>query len=519
MTSNDSHPALPPFRPETGSVNGNGHAAPTTFERAHVVQLVSGDALADDAVVSALHRATVSVTSGMIKATDGTLDWEWAVDELEAVIHGGAAGWTLFVVPGIADFGVDVAERDVEQFRAALANLPGVRDKIHVRPPQMLRPLTPPPRIVSEWAPVTVETVRNDGADDRSDPVEAPDPVDVNTELAMMLDAGALLGAGSDSRDAPGGAPDDPTTEPPFAAGGPDSGATMVAVRSEPSVERRRGGILRRHELTSMSELSSAAAGSVAVLDARDISAWFGTHQVLDRVSLSMPAGKVTALIGPSGCGKSTFLRILNRMHEMIPAASMAGEVKLDGHDVYDASRKLTDARREIGMVFQKPNPFPAMSIYDNVIASFRVTGIKASSALKDEVVESCLAKAGLWNEVKDRLRQPGGGLSGGQQQRLCIARALAIKPRVLLMDEPCSALDPTSTRRIEQTIMELASELTIVIVTHNMQQAARVSDRCAFFLAEQGTPGVIVEHGPTALMFGEPKDPRTNDYVNGRFG
>ena len=268
-----------------------------------------------------------------------------------------------------------------------------------------------------------------------------------------------------------------------------------------------------------MSELSSAATGSVAALDARAISAWFGTHQVLDRVSLSMPAGKVTALIGPSGCGKSTFLRILNRMHEMIPSASMAGEVMLDGHDVYDPSRKLTDARREIGMVFQKPNPFPAMSIYDNVIASFRVTGIKASAGLKDEVVESCLAKAGLWNEVKDRLRQPGGGLSGGQQQRLCIARALAIKPRVLLMDEPCSALDPTSTRRIEQTIMELASELTIVIVTHNMQQAARVSDRCAFFLAEQGTPGVIVEHGPTSLMFGEPKDPRTNDYVNGRFG
>jgi phosphate transport system ATP-binding protein len=170
-------------------------------------------------------------------------------------------------------------------------------------------------------------------------------------------------------------------------------------------------------------------------------------------------------------------------------------------------------------MVFQKPNPFPAMSIYDNVIASLRVTGIKATTAVKDELVETCLSKAGLWNEVKDRLRQPGGGLSGGQQQRLCIARALAIKPRVLLMDEPCSALDPTSTRRIEQTIMELASELTIVIVTHNMQQAARVSDQCAFFLAEHGTPGVIVEHGPTELMFGSPQDPRTNDYVNGRFG
>ncbi|CAB4829502.1 unannotated protein [freshwater metagenome] len=258
---------------------------------------------------------------------------------------------------------------------------------------------------------------------------------------------------------------------------------------------------------------------ALAGLHARNISAWFGTHNVLDRVSLDMPAGKVTALIGPSGCGKSTFLRILNRMHEMIPSASMAGHVLLDGHDIYDPERKLTDARREIGMVFQKPNPFPAMSIYDNVLASFRLTGVKASQSVKDETVESCLTKGGLWNEVKDRLRQPGGGLSGGQQQRLCIARALAIKPRVLLMDEPCSALDPTSTRRIEETIIDLAAEVTIVIVTHNMQQAARVSDQCAFFLAEQGTPGVIVEHGPTDAMFASPQDPRTLDYVNGRFG
>ncbi|MEQ1704122.1 MAG: phosphate ABC transporter ATP-binding protein PstB [Ilumatobacteraceae bacterium] len=262
-----------------------------------------------------------------------------------------------------------------------------------------------------------------------------------------------------------------------------------------------------------------APSAHLTGIDARNISAWFANHQVLDRVSLDMPAGQVTALIGPSGCGKSTFLRILNRMHEMIPAAAMAGEVLLDGHDIYDPDRKLTDARREIGMVFQKPNPFPAMSIYDNVLASYRLTGVKANTATKDEVVESCLTKAGLWNEVRDRLRKPGGGLSGGQQQRLCIARALAIKPRVLLMDEPCSALDPTSTRRIEETIMELVSELTIVIVTHNMQQAARVSSQCAFFLAEQGTPGAIVEHGPTDAMFNSPRDSRTNDYVNGRFG
>jgi len=256
-----------------------------------------------------------------------------------------------------------------------------------------------------------------------------------------------------------------------------------------------------------------------AGLEAKEISAWFGDHLVLDRVSLTMPALAVTALIGPSGCGKSTFLRILNRMHELIPSAALAGEVLLDGADIYDAKRKLTDARRQVGMVFQKPNPFPAMSIYDNTVAGLRLTGTRADKGVKDDLVEECLVKAGLWKEVRDRLRQPGGALSGGQQQRLCIARALAIRPRVLLMDEPCSALDPTSTRRIEQTIGELVDEVTIVIVTHNMQQAARVSHQCAFFLAEQGTPGVIVEYGPTPAMFGSPQDPRTADYVNGRFG
>lgn len=256
-----------------------------------------------------------------------------------------------------------------------------------------------------------------------------------------------------------------------------------------------------------------------ATLDARSVSAWFGDHKVLDRVSLTMPAGQVTALIGPSGCGKSTFLRTLNRMHELVPTASLAGEVLLDEVDIYDASRRITEARRQIGMVFQKPNPFPAMSIQDNVLAGLALTGVRLDKAAKVELVEETLTKAGLWNEVKDRLRQPGGGLSGGQQQRLCIARSLAVRPRVLLMDEPCSALDPTSTRRIEQTITELAADVTIVIVTHNMQQAQRVSDRCAFFLAEAGTPGAIVEHGPTDAMFETPQDPRTSDYVNGRFG
>jgi phosphate transport system ATP-binding protein len=273
------------------------------------------------------------------------------------------------------------------------------------------------------------------------------------------------------------------------------------------------------HEIVLDGARNDSRASAAATLEARDVSAWFGDHLVLNRVSLTMKAGQTTALIGPSGCGKSTFLRILNRMHELIPSAAMSGEVLLDGEDIYDRGRKVTDARRHIGMVFQKPNPFPAMSIYDNVVAGLKLTGTKFDRDGKDSLVEECLTKAGLWKEVRDRLRQLGGALSGGQQQRLCIARALAVRPRVLLMDEPCSALDPTSTRRIEQTIHELAAEVSIVIVTHNMQQAARVSDECAFFLAEQGTPGVIVEHGPTEAMFQSPEDPRTIDYVTGRFG
>ena len=240
---------------------------------------------------------------------------------------------------------------------------------------------------------------------------------------------------------------------------------------------------------------------------------------MLDGVSLTMPAGVITALIGPSGCGKSTFLRILNRMHELVPSAALAGRVLLDGVDVYEPGKRLTDARRSIGMVFQKPNPFPAMSIRENVLAGLKLTGAKVSNGEQAALVEESLIRAGLWREVKDRLEAPGGGLSGGQQQRLCIARALAVRPRVLLMDEPCSALDPTSTRVIEDTMTELQHEVTIVIVTHNMQQAARVSQQCAFFLAEAGTPGVIVEHGDTTAMFSTPLDERTAAYVGGRFG
>jgi phosphate transport system ATP-binding protein len=265
--------------------------------------------------------------------------------------------------------------------------------------------------------------------------------------------------------------------------------------------------------------VGEGAPRSGSEIDAVGVSAWFGSTKVLDRVSLAMPPATVTALIGPSGCGKSTFLRILNRMHENNPAAKLAGEVRLDGSDIYAAGLRITDVRKRIGMVFQKPNPFPTMSIAANVTAGLKLTGKRASASEKRDLIEECLTRAGLWNEVKDRLDDLGGALSGGQQQRLCIARSLAVRPDVLLMDEPCSALDPTSTRRIEETIAALREEVTIVIVTHNMQQAQRVSQQCAFFLAAQGQPGHIVETGSTEAVFGNPQDQRTADYVGGRFG
>ncbi|MCU1373543.1 MAG: phosphate transporter ATPase [Actinomycetia bacterium] len=255
----------------------------------------------------------------------------------------------------------------------------------------------------------------------------------------------------------------------------------------------------------------------VPALEARKVSAWFGNHQILEDIDLSMTPNTVTAIIGPSGCGKSTFLRVLNRMHELVPGASLAGEVLLDGADVYDRGTRPSTTRMHIGMVFQKPNPFPTMSIRENVLSGLKLAGIRRPD--HSELVERCLARAGLWNEVKDRLEKPGGALSGGQQQRLCIARSLAVEPRVLLMDEPCSALDPSSTRRIEETIREIGAEVTIVIVTHNMHQAARVSDVTAFFLGDQDRPGGIVECGPTAELFSTPNDPRTEDYIQGRFG
>jgi len=257
--------------------------------------------------------------------------------------------------------------------------------------------------------------------------------------------------------------------------------------------------------------------GTAAGLDAVGISAWFGDHKVLEDVSLQMLPRQVTALIGPSGCGKSTFIRILNRMHELVSGASLSGEVLLDGVDIYGAEQRPIETRRRIGMVFQKPNPFPAMSIYDNVLSGLRLSGARIQDAAR--TVEESLTRAGLWREVRTRLADPGGSLSGGQQQRLCIARALAVKPQVVLMDEPCSALDPTSTHRIEETMSEIVQDVTIVIVTHNMQQAQRVSDRCAFFMVEEGSPGGIVEVGATSKIFSDPEDARTADYVHGRFG
>ncbi|MFJ8039630.1 phosphate ABC transporter ATP-binding protein [Kitasatospora sp. NPDC096147] len=259
--------------------------------------------------------------------------------------------------------------------------------------------------------------------------------------------------------------------------------------------------------------------GTLSGIETKAVSAWFGERKVLDRVSLGMTAGQVTALIGPSGCGKSTYLRILNRMHEMVRGATLSGEVLLDGTDIYALGRRPAEVRRRIGMVFQRPNPFPAMSIYENVASGLKLAGVRIDRAERDALVETSLQRAGLWGEVSNRLKAPGGSLSGGQQQRLCIARSLAVSPDVLLMDEPCSALDPTSTRRVEETIAELQGRLTIVIVTHNMQQAQRVSQSCAFFLAGHDSPGRIVEAGPTEQVFGSPADRRTADYVNGRFG
>ena len=248
------------------------------------------------------------------------------------------------------------------------------------------------------------------------------------------------------------------------------------------------------------------------ILQVKDLDLWYGAHQALHSVSMDIPEKSITAFIGPSGCGKSTFLKTLNRMNDLVPGVKITGEVRYQGEDIYAPGTDVCRLRREIGMVFQKPNPFP-MSIYDNIAYGPRTHGIRSKARL-DELVERSLRGAAIWDEVKDRLKKNALGLSGGQQQRLCIARALAVEPAVLLMDEPTSALDPISTSRIEELTMELKERYTIVIVTHNMQQAVRISDRTAFFLL-----GDLVEYGATEQVFSAPAEKRTEDYITGRFG
>ena len=255
-------------------------------------------------------------------------------------------------------------------------------------------------------------------------------------------------------------------------------------------------------------------------IDVSDLDIYYGNFLAVQDVTVTIEARSITALIGPSGCGKSTFLRSLNRMHEVIPGARVEGKVVIDGQDLYGAEVDPVDVRRQIGMVFQRPNPFPTMSIYDNVAAGLRLNARKMKKADLDDLVERSLKGANLWTEVKDRLNRPGSGLSGGQQQRLCIARAIAVEPDVLLMDEPCSALDPISTLAIEDLMTELKERFTIVIVTHNMQQAARVSESTGFFnLAGVGQPGRLVEFNSTEKIFSNPDEKATEDYISGRFG
>jgi phosphate transport system ATP-binding protein len=254
-------------------------------------------------------------------------------------------------------------------------------------------------------------------------------------------------------------------------------------------------------------------------IEIRDVNIFYGAFHAVEEVSMTVEPRTVTAFIGPSGCGKSTLLRSINRMHEVIPGAYVKGEIDLDGTNLYGTGVDPVAVRRVVGMVFQRPNPFPSMSIFDNVAAGLRLNGVKNKKVLA-ESVERSLRGANLWNEVKDRLGKAGIGLSGGQQQRLCIARAIAVEPQVLLMDEPCSALDPISTLAIEDLIGELKEQYTVVIVTHNMQQAARVSDQTAFFnLAAQGKPGRLIEIGSTEKIFSNPEQRATEDYITGRFG
>jgi phosphate transport system ATP-binding protein len=252
---------------------------------------------------------------------------------------------------------------------------------------------------------------------------------------------------------------------------------------------------------------------------ANEVSAWYGKKLAIRDVTFTMEPCKVTALIGPSGCGKSTFLRSINRLHEVIPGARVAGEIFVGDDNIYGKGMDPIKVRAHIGMVFQRPNPFPTMSIYNNVASGPRLSGGRIRGKKMDQLVEESLQKAVLWDEVKDRLKSPATGLSGGQQQRLCIARALAMKPGVILLDEPSSALDPIASYKIEELLLQLKEDYTVVIVTHNMQQAARIGDNCAFMLAGSDYVGELVEYGETKKIFSSPEDPRTEDYITGRFG
>ena len=254
-------------------------------------------------------------------------------------------------------------------------------------------------------------------------------------------------------------------------------------------------------------------------IEASNVSSYYGSFKAIDGVSMTVEPKTITALIGPSGCGKSTFLRSVNRMHEVLPNARIEGSLTIDDQNIYDADVDVTAVRRMIGMVFQRPNPFPTMSIYENVVAGLKLNGVRKKSLL-EEAAEKSLKAANLWDEVKDRLARPGAGLSGGQQQRLCIARTIAVEPQVVLMDEPCSALDPISTLAIEDLMFKLKDRFTIIIVTHNMQQAARVSDKTGFFSIDKtGDPGRLIEYDDTQKIFSNPAEKKTEDYITGRFG
>ncbi|MDI6103903.1 phosphate ABC transporter ATP-binding protein PstB [Actinoplanes sp. NEAU-A12] len=254
-------------------------------------------------------------------------------------------------------------------------------------------------------------------------------------------------------------------------------------------------------------------------IEASNVSSYYGSFKAIDSVSMTVEPKTITALIGPSGCGKSTFLRSINRMHEVLPGARIEGRLTIDDQNIYDPDVDVTAVRRMIGMVFQRPNPFPTMSIYENAVAGLKLNGVKKKSLL-DDAAEKSLRSANLWDEVKDRLDRPGAGLSGGQQQRLCIARTIAVEPQVVLMDEPCSALDPISTLAIEDLMFKLKDRFTIIIVTHNMQQAARVSDKTGFFSIEKtGDPGRLIEYDDTQKIFSNPTQKKTEDYITGRFG